>query len=92
MEKIVLEPVIEIQKVNDYFQKRNKERKNQTKKRKYTLKIAKQKDCNVEIIQNPSITINKQENIEIKSKYPNKKKKTDYKKLKKSIRYTYQYQ
>ena len=92
LEKIVLEPVIEIQKVNDYFQKRNKERKNQTKKRKYTLKIAKQKDCNVEIIQNPSITINKQENIEIKSKYPNKKKKTDYKKLKKSIRYTYQFQ
>ena len=92
MEKIVLEPVIEIQKVNDYFQKRSKERKVQTKKRKYTLKIVKQKDCNIEIIQNPSITINKQENIEIKSKYPNNKKKTDYKKLKKSIRNTYQYQ
>ena len=92
LEKILVEPIMEIQKVNDYFQKRSIERKIQTRKRRNTLKIAKQKDCNVEIIQNPSLSIFKQDNIEIKSKYIIKKKKTDYKKLKKSTRNTYQYQ
>ena len=92
LKKIVLEPLIEIQKVNDYFQKRNRERKIPTRKRRYILKIAQQKNCNIEIKKNPSIAIYKLENIVIKSKYIKKKKKTDYKKLKKSKRNTYHYQ
>jgi hypothetical protein len=84
---------IQIQKVDDFFQKRYKEKKEvKNKKRKYRLKISKQNDSNVEIIVKPSIDIIKLENIEIKSKYPPKKKKTSsYKKLKKSKQDIYQY-
>ena len=84
---------IQIQKAEDFFQKRNKEKKViNNKKRKYRLKISKQNDCNVEIIVKPSIDISKIENIEIKSKYPPKKKKvSNYKKLKKSKQDIYQY-
>ena len=93
MEKVEIKPEIEIQKVHDYFQKRNKEKKITNKKRKYRLKISKLRECDVEIITQPSIAIYKLENIEIKRKYnpKTKKKKTDYKKLKKSKRETYQY-
>ena len=92
IEKIEKEPGIEIQKVNDYFQKRNKEKKI-IKKRKYRLKISKLRECDVEIVTQPSIAIYKLENIEIKRKYnqKTKKKKTDYKKLKKSKREMYEY-
>ena len=92
LEKIDLGPKIEIVKVNEYFQKRCKERKIQNKKGRNKFKISKQKECDVEIIQIPSISINKQENIEIKSKYNKTKKKTDYKRLRQSKRNTYQYQ
>ena len=91
LEKIELEPIIEIQRVNNIFQKRNEERKIPNKTRRYKLKISKQKENDVEIIKKPSIAIIKQENIEIKTKFINKKKKSDYKKLKKSIRNTFQY-
>ena len=63
--------------MNEYFEKGSKERKIQNKKGKNKFKISKQKECGVEIIQIPSISINKQENIEIKSKHNNTKKKTD---------------
>ena len=84
---------IQIQKAEEFFQKRSKEKKVMNdKKRKYRLKISKQNDCNLEIIVKPSIDISKLENIEIKSKYPPKKKKiTNYKKLKKAKQDIYQY-
>ena len=91
IEKINIEPKIQIQKVNDYFQKRDKERKVKSRKTKYKLKIEKQKDSYIEIIQRPLISIFKQENIEIKGKDIPKKKKTDNKNLKKSKRNTFQY-
>ena len=91
LEKIETEPKIEIQKVNDYYQKRSKE-KIIKRKRTYRLKIEKQKNCNIEIKILPSIAIQKQENLLLKNKYTiPKKKKTDYKKLKKSKRDIYQY-
>ena len=92
LEKISKEPKMIIQKVNNYFQMRNKERKIKSRKNKYKLKIEKQKGSYIEIIQKPSISINKQENIEIKGKNIIKKKKNDNKNLKKSIRNTLQYQ
>ena len=95
LEKIINEPKdeIQIQKVDEFFQKRSKEKKViPNKKRKYRLKISKQNECNVEIITKQAIVISKLENIEIKSKYPSKKKKiTNYKKLKKSKQDIYQY-
>ena len=49
--------------------------------------MEKQKNCNIEIKILPSIAIQKQENLLLKNKYTiPKKKKTDYKKLKKSKR------
>ena len=92
LEKISKEPKMMIQKVNNYFQMRNKERKIKSRKNKYKLKIEKQKGSYIEIIKKPSISINKQENIEIKGKNIIKKKKNDNKNLKKSIRNTLQYQ
>ena len=92
LEKKEVEPLLKIENSINYEQIPIIEAKN-TKKTKYTKnKIEKNIDGNIEIISIPSISMTKENSIELKNKY-NKKdyKKSNFKKLKVSKINTYQY-
>ena len=92
LEKKEVEPLLKIENSIEYEQMPIIEAKN-TKKNKYIKnQISKNIDGNIEIISIPSISMTKENSIELKNQYnKNDYKKSDFKKLKISKKNSYQY-